>query len=46
MKIGKIIIGLTALLFLGVAGFLLFADIPIAQTDISRDIPHDRFAKE
>lgn len=48
MKIGKVILGFIGLIAVAmVAGFGYFAiaDVPVAQTEISKEIPHDRFSQ-
>ncbi|MGB4057931.1 MAG: hypothetical protein WBK77_07590 [Alphaproteobacteria bacterium] len=45
MKIGKILLAAIALLAIGGAGFLFLVDVPVAQTEISREIPHDQFSQ-
>jgi hypothetical protein len=45
MKIGKLVLGAIAVLLIGGFAYLLIVDVPVKQTDVSREIPHDRFAQ-
>ncbi len=45
MKIGKLILGAIALLLIGSVTYLLIADVPVKQTEVSKEIPHDSLAK-
>ena len=45
MKIGKLVLGAIALLLIGGFGYLVFTDVPVKQTDVSKEIPHDSLAQ-
>ena len=41
MKIGKIILAVLVLAVLGAFTALLFIDVPVKQTEVSKEIPYD-----
>jgi preprotein translocase subunit Sss1 len=45
LKIGRIILAALGILIVGIAGYLLMVDVPIKQTEISKEIPHDQFSQ-
>ncbi len=45
MKIGKLLLTLLALILVGGFVALIVIDVPITQTEVSREIPHDSFTK-
>jgi hypothetical protein len=45
MKIGKILLGALAVLLVGGGAYLLIVDVPVVQTDVSQEIPHEKFSQ-
>jgi hypothetical protein len=45
MKIGKLFLALLAILLIGGFAALIIIDVPVKQTEISREIPHDSFTE-
>jgi hypothetical protein len=45
MKIGKLLLALLTILLIGGFAALIIIDVPIQQTEISREIPHDSFTE-
>ncbi len=45
MKIGRIIFAVLAVLLVGAFGYLLIVDVPIKQTEVSKEIPRDQFSQ-
>ncbi|MBP7721692.1 MAG: hypothetical protein KA155_04055 [Alphaproteobacteria bacterium] len=45
MKIGKLFLALLVILLIGGFAALIIIDVPVKQTEISREIPHDSFTE-
>jgi hypothetical protein len=45
MKIGKILLALVGLALIGGFAFLAIVDVPVTQTEISKEIPHEKFSQ-
>ena len=45
MKIGKLFLALLALLLIGGFAALIIIDVPVKQTEISREIPQGSFTE-
>lgn len=45
MKFGIIALAVILLILVGGFGYFAFVDIPVPQTEVSQEIPHDRLAQ-
>lgn len=45
MKIVIFVVATFGLLLLGGFVYLIFADVPVQQTEITKELPHDTFAQ-